>query len=111
MQVKKEQVLATCWNDRSGFDLYEYLWVKAYEWYAYFSVIAAIPLILYGFGAKRVTLASSGMILTLIPIINIAAGAFILGEHVTFPTGVSILIIVVAVVYYTFNNFRENGHA
>lgn len=74
-------------------------------------IVAAIPLILYGFGAKLVTLASSGMILTLIPIINIAVGAFLLGEHVTLPTGMSILFIVMAVFYYTFHSFRENSHA
>jgi chloramphenicol-sensitive protein RarD len=67
-------------------------------------LVAAPPLILYGFGAQRVALATSGMALTLIPLINILVGWLVLNEAVTPVKWASILIIAVAVIYYTWTN-------
>jgi len=64
-------------------------------------LIAAPPLILYGFGAQRTTLATSGMILNFIPIINILIGIFILNERFSEPVALSTLLISIAVFYYT----------
>lgn len=67
-------------------------------------LVAAPPLILYGFGAQRVALATSGMALTLIPLINILVGWLVLNEAVTPVKWASIFIIAVAVIYYTWTN-------
>ena len=70
-------------------------------------LIAAPPLILYGFGVQRVTLATSGMILLLIPLINVLVGAVILQEPVSLAKMSSIAIIGAAVTYYTWMGLRH----
>lgn len=79
-------------------------------------LIAAPPLILYGFGNKRTSLAASGVIMTGISMINILVGWLLLGEQVTVPTAASILIIAVAATFYSIKasengrRFEEDSH-
>jgi len=64
--------------------------------------IAAPPLILYGFGAQRVSLSTSGMMLNLIPIINIAVGILVLREAISPLRGLSAMLVSVAVLFYSY---------
>lgn len=63
--------------------------------------IAAPPLILYGFGNQHTSLATSGVIMTGISMINILIGWLILGEPMTLPASASIIIIALAATYYS----------
>jgi chloramphenicol-sensitive protein RarD len=69
-------------------------------------LIAAPPLILYGFGAQRTTLTTSGMILNFIPILNIIVGIVLLRETFSPLRAVATVLISVAVFYYTLQRGR-----
>jgi chloramphenicol-sensitive protein RarD len=64
-------------------------------------IVAVPPLVLYGFGAQRTTLATSGMILNFIPILNIVVGVSLLGEVFTNYQTMSAILISCAVFYYS----------
>lgn len=72
-------------------------------------LIAAPPLILYGFGAQRTTLATSGMILNFIPILNITVGVALLNETFSPLRAVATTLIAVAVFYYTLQRGGRTG--
>jgi len=64
-------------------------------------LIAAPPLVLYGYGAQKTALSTSGMTLNFIPIISILIGVFVLGESFSANVAISTGLITVAVFYYS----------
>ena len=70
-------------------------------------LIAAPPLILYGFGVKHVTLASSPMIIILIPLIKVLVGVLILAEPTSFWKWMSMIRIRVAVTFYSYRGLKD----
>ena len=65
-------------------------------------LIAVPPLILYGFGVKHVTLASSQKIIILIPLIKVLVVVLILAEPTSTGKWMSMIGIRVAVTSYSY---------
>jgi len=64
-------------------------------------LIAAPPLVLYGYGAQKSALSTSGMTLNFIPIISILIAVFVLDERFSKNIAISTGLITTAVFYYS----------
>jgi len=74
-------------------------------------IVTAIPLLLFGGAATRITMTSLGLLQYLAPILQFALGITVLGEHM--PTGrwIGFALVWLALTVFTWDAIRERRRA
>ena len=70
-------------------------------------VVTAIPLLLFGGAATRLTMTSLGLLQYLAPVLQFALGITVLGEHMPPGRWIGFALVWIALVVFTYDAIRE----
>lgn len=75
---------------------------------AFAGVYTAIPLLLFAFAARRMTLATLGLLQYIGPTLQMLLGIFVYGEHLSTAHKIAFPLIWAALALYSWSAFRAN---